>query len=114
MDAIRRLATGEVALRGDNHVLPVLHWIEFAPVLHEIAFPKMTFAVFPLMSGSEYVPWFHDYHEVFEYIKQVLQVSLMTCLDVSSGSYPRLFRAFASATTAWSHISYVVPKFMST
>ena len=67
IDAIRRLATGEVALRGDNHVLPVLDQIKIGTML---------FAVLPLMTPSDLLPWFHDYYEVFDFVTQVLQVRI--------------------------------------
>jgi hypothetical protein len=55
LEALRRLATGYVAQRGDNHVTPVLQWHSYE---------DMTFAVFPLMSGGFDRPWFYDFKEI--------------------------------------------------
>jgi hypothetical protein len=65
LEALRRLATGEVAQRGDNHAVPVLQWL-----YHE----DMTFAVFPLMSEGLCLPWYYDFGEVLDVVAQLLEV----------------------------------------
>jgi hypothetical protein len=64
-DALLRLATGINAIRGNNHVVPVLQSIE-----HE----DMVFSVFPLLSAGFDTPWFFRFHEIIEAIEQVLEV----------------------------------------
>jgi len=62
--ALARLATGTNALRGDNHVLPVLQ-----EIFHE----DMIFMVFPLMSLGFSYPWYYRFSEVFDAVEQILE-----------------------------------------
>ena len=64
LQVLRRIASGGVALLGDNHALPVLH---------EIVHDDMVFVVFPLVS-----PGFHRHYEqvedAFKAMTDVLEV----------------------------------------
>ncbi|THH19667.1 hypothetical protein EW146_g1547 [Bondarzewia mesenterica] len=62
--ALSRLATGNDALRGDNHVVPVLK---------EIVHDDMTFAVFPLLSTGFSEPWYYRFSEVLDAVEQILE-----------------------------------------
>jgi hypothetical protein len=63
--ALSRLATGNTALRGDNHAVPVLR---------EIVHGDMTFVVFPLMSMGFDHPWYYRFSEVIDVVEQILEV----------------------------------------
>jgi hypothetical protein len=67
LEALRRLALGRVASRGDNHTVPVLQLISLE---------DMTFAVFPLMAGRFTRPWFYQLHEAIDAAIQLLEVDL--------------------------------------
>ncbi|THH18821.1 hypothetical protein EW146_g2244 [Bondarzewia mesenterica] len=62
--ALSRLAIGNNALRGDNHVVPVLK---------EIVHDDMTFAVFPLLSTGFNDPWYYRFSEVRDAVEQILE-----------------------------------------
>jgi hypothetical protein len=91
--ALRRLATGHVAFRGENHIVPMLR---------EIALDDMVFAVFPLMHEGFESPWHYNYGEVVDAVYQMIEVSVTPWLrspsylkdsNHSTGSYflPRAF-----------------------
>jgi hypothetical protein len=64
--ALERLVSDQKAWH-DDHILPVLA---------EIVYQDMTFAVFPLMwTGSAY-PWYYRFSEVLDAVEQVLEVGL--------------------------------------
>jgi hypothetical protein len=63
--ALSRLATGHNALRGDNHVVPMLG---------EIVRDDMTFAIFPLLYEGFDHPWYYQFSEVLNAVDQVLEV----------------------------------------
>lgn len=67
LTALRRLAMGNDAARGDNHTLPVLQ---------ELTYNGMTFAVFPLVSPSNGFerPWYYNFWEAVDAVEQVLEV----------------------------------------
>ena len=65
LTALRRLATGPIACRGDNHIVPVLR---------EIVLDDMVFAVFPLMDEGFHGPWYYDFGELIDAVDQVLEV----------------------------------------
>jgi hypothetical protein len=67
LEALRRLAVGNVGSRGDNHTVPVLRLI----VLQD-----MTFAVFPLMSEGFTTGWYDELHETIDAAIQLLEVNL--------------------------------------
>jgi hypothetical protein len=62
--ALSRLGTGFNALRGENHVVPVLK---------EIVYNDMIFAVFPLMHSGFDDPWFYRFSEVLDAVEQILE-----------------------------------------
>ncbi|KAF8526983.1 kinase-like domain-containing protein [Hysterangium stoloniferum] len=64
LEALRRLAVGNVGSRGDNHTLPVLRLISLA---------DMTFAVFPLMGDRFTCPWYHQLRETIDTAIQLLE-----------------------------------------
>ena len=59
------VATGDSALRGSNHAVPVLR---------ELVHDDMIFAVFPLLSRCFTWPWFYRFSEVLNAVEQVLEV----------------------------------------
>jgi hypothetical protein len=65
LTALRRLATGRIASRGDNHAVPVLR---------EIVYEDMVFAVFPLMDTGFDAPWYYNFGEIVDAVEQVLEV----------------------------------------
>jgi hypothetical protein len=65
--SLSRLATGNSALLGNNHVVPVLQ---------EIVHDDMIFAVFPLMAWGFDHPWFYCFSEVLDAVEQVLEVTV--------------------------------------
>jgi hypothetical protein len=69
--ALRRLATGLTAFRGDNHIVPI-----FREIIHG----DMIFAIFPLMIQGFDWPWFYDLREIFDAVEQVLQVRCVNVL----------------------------------
>ncbi|KAF8523030.1 kinase-like domain-containing protein [Gautieria morchelliformis] len=62
--ALRRLGTGAVAFRGDNHIVPMLR---------EIVLDDMTFVVFPLLHDGFDSPWYYNYGEVLDAVYQVTE-----------------------------------------
>lgn len=66
--ALERLATGNSAQIGNNHVVPVLDKIE-----HE----DLIFYVFPLMDIGFIRPWFYSFDEVIHACEQVLEGFLL-------------------------------------
>ena len=68
-NALSRLATGDNALRGSNHVVPVLQ-----ELMHE----DMIFTVFPLLSCGFDYPWFYRFSEVVDAVEQVLEVTVFS------------------------------------
>ena len=68
LQVLRRIASGGVALLGDNHALPVLR---------EIVHDDMVFVLFPLMSDgfSACYEWVED---VFKAMTDVLEVASST------------------------------------
>jgi hypothetical protein len=62
--ALSRLGIGSNALRGDNHVVPVLK---------EIVHEDMTFMVFPLLSTGFENPWYYSFSEVLNAVEQILE-----------------------------------------
>jgi hypothetical protein len=66
--SLSRLATGDNALRGNNHVVPVLQ---------ELVHEDMIFAVFPLMCWGFDFPWFYRFSEVIDAVEQVLEVTVI-------------------------------------
>ena len=67
--SLARLATGDNALRGSNHTVPVLRQL-----VHE----DMIFAVFPLLSWGFDYPWFYRFSEVLNAVEQVLEVTVFS------------------------------------
>jgi hypothetical protein len=67
--ALDRLATGNAASRGDNHVVPVLD---------KIYHGNLTFYVFPLMANGYEYPWYFIFPEVLDAIKQILEASIFS------------------------------------
>ena len=63
--ALSRLAIGDNALRGANHIVPVLR---------ELVHDDMIFAVFPLLSFGFDYPYFYRFSEVIDAVEQVLEV----------------------------------------
>ena len=55
--SLSRLATGDITLLGNNHVVPVLQ---------ELVHDDMIFAVFPLLSWGFDHPWFYRFTEVLD------------------------------------------------
>jgi hypothetical protein len=80
--ALSRLATGKNALRGDNHVVPVLR---------EIVLDDKIFVIFPLMwTGFDY-PWYYRFSEVLDAVEQILEVGILSypcsyCLPCLAGN----------------------------
>jgi hypothetical protein len=70
--ALDRLTTGDAALRGDNHVVPVLH-----KIYHE----DKTFFVFPLMANGYEYPWYFVFPEVLDVVKQILEASIFSLIQ---------------------------------
>ncbi|KAF8510425.1 kinase-like domain-containing protein [Hysterangium stoloniferum] len=64
LEALRRLAVGNVGSRGDNHTVPVLRLITLE---------DMTFAVFPLMACGFIAGWYYQLHEVIDATIQLLE-----------------------------------------
>lgn len=64
--ALDRLALGNTAALGANHVLPVLDKIEYEDML---------FYVFPLMAEGFLRPWYFCFKEIIDACEQVLEVS---------------------------------------
>ena len=62
--ALSRLGTGDNALRGDNHIVPVLK---------EIVHEDTTFVVFPLMASGFDYPWYYHFSEVLNAVEQILE-----------------------------------------
>ena len=62
--ALSRLGTGGNALRGDNHIVPVLK---------EIVHKDMTFVVFPLLATGFDYPWYYRFSEVLDAVEQILE-----------------------------------------
>jgi hypothetical protein len=69
--ALARLATGDNALRGTNHAVPVLQ---------ELVHDDMIFVVFPLLSSGFDHPWFYRFSEVLKAVEQVLEVTVFSNL----------------------------------
>ena len=67
--SLSRVATGDNALRGTNHAVPVLRELE-----HD----DMIFAVFPLLSMGFNWPWFYRFSEVLNAVEQVLEVTIFS------------------------------------
>ena len=65
--SLSRLATGDIALLGNNHVVPVLQ---------ELVHDDMIFAVFPLLSWGFDYPWFYRFTKVLDAVEQVLEVTV--------------------------------------
>jgi hypothetical protein len=65
--SLSRLATGDNALQGRNHTVPVLR---------ELVHDDMIFAVFPLLASDFDRPWFYRFSEVLDVVEQVLEVTL--------------------------------------
>ncbi|KAF8523035.1 kinase-like domain-containing protein [Gautieria morchelliformis] len=62
--ALRRLGTGDVAFRRDNHIVPMLR---------EIVLDDMIFVVFPLLHDGFDSPWYYNYGEVLDAVYQVTE-----------------------------------------
>jgi hypothetical protein len=69
--------------RGENHrkalkrLAPThntFHDCYIVPMLAEIVYNDMIFAVFPMMSRGFSHPWYYQFSEVFDAIEQVLEV----------------------------------------
>ena len=69
--SLARLATGDNALRGTNHAVPVLR---------ELVHEDMIFTVFPLLSWGFDDPWFYRFSEVIDAVEQVLEVTVFSNL----------------------------------
>jgi hypothetical protein len=69
--SLSRVATGNNALRGNNHAFPVLQ---------ELVHDDMIFAVFPLLSMGFDHPWFYRISEVLDAVEQVLEVTVFSNL----------------------------------
>ena len=76
--SLSRLATGDNALRGDNHTVPVLR---------ELVHDDMIFAVLPLLLVGFDRPWFYRFSEVLDAVDQILEVTIFTCGCVSYLAY---------------------------
>ena len=66
--ALSRVATGDNALRGSNHAVPVLR---------ELVHDDMIFAVFPLLSMGFIYPWYYRFSEVLNAVEQVIEVTVI-------------------------------------
>ena len=67
--SLSRLATGDIALLGNNHVVPILK---------ELVHDDMIFAVFPLLSWGFDYPWYYRFSEVLDAVEQVLEVTVFS------------------------------------
>ena len=76
--ALRRLATGLVAFRGENHIVPMLR---------EIVLDDMIFAVFPLMDEGFDLPWYCNYGELVDAVYQVIEVSLASLIRLKHSNF---------------------------
>jgi hypothetical protein len=65
--SLSHLATGDIALDGRNHTVPVLR---------ELVHDNMIFAVFPLLEMGFDYPWFYRFSEVINAVEQVLEVTV--------------------------------------
>ena len=93
--ALSRLATGDNALRGSNHAVPVLR---------ELVHEDMIFAVFPLLSWGFDYPWFYRFSEVLDAVEQVLEVTVFSIL---MNYLLSLFnRESISVMSSWWHTLY--------
>jgi hypothetical protein len=72
--SLSRVATGDNALRGTNHAVPVLR---------ELVHDDMIFAVFPLLSMGFTWPWYYRFSEVLDAVEQVLEVIVFSSNLVS-------------------------------
>ena len=63
--ALARLATGDNALRGSNHAVPVLR---------ELVHDDLIFAVFPLLSMGFSWSWYYNFSEILNTVEHVLEV----------------------------------------
>ena len=71
--SLSRVATGDNALQGRNHAVPLLQ---------ELVHDDMIFAVFPLLSMGFNWPWYYNFSEVLNDVEQVLEVTVF--LDLMS------------------------------
>ena len=69
--ALARVATGDNALRGSNHTVPVLQ---------ELVHEDMIFTVFPLLAWGFDYPWFYHFSEVIDAVEQILEVTVFSNL----------------------------------
>jgi hypothetical protein len=88
--ALSRVATGNNALRGNNHVVPVLQ---------EIVHDDMIFAVFPLMADGFDDPWFYHFSEVLDAVEQVLEVTVF--FNLLSFLLSLFNRVYISVMSIW-------------
>lgn len=63
--ALSRLATGDKALTGPNHTVPVLE---------ELVHGDMVFAVFPKLHTWNLSPWYYNFSEVLDSVTQTVEV----------------------------------------
>lgn len=73
LEILRRFSRPDISRHPDNHVIPLLD---------ELRYGDMTFAVLPLLEESLVEPWFFDVQEVLDAVAQTLKV----CLDTASVS----------------------------
>ena len=69
--SLSRVATGDNALQGRNHAVPLLQ---------ELVHDDMVFAVFPLLSMGFTYPWYYNLAEVLNAVEQVLEVTVFVDL----------------------------------
>jgi hypothetical protein len=113
---IRLMAIG--TNRGENHrealkrLAPdhnTSHDCYIVPMLTEIVYNDMIFAVFPMMSKGFSNPWYYQLSEVFDAVGQVLEVRVPGHLGIchfSSSSSCLDDRLSISAMSDWSHTEY--------
>jgi hypothetical protein len=88
--SLSRVATGDNALRGTNHAVPVLR---------ELVHDDMIFAVFPLLSMCFTFPWYYRFSEVLNAIEQVLEVTVFS--NLVSFVLSLFYRESTSVTRSW-------------
>ncbi|KAG7443961.1 uncharacterized protein BT62DRAFT_921597 [Guyanagaster necrorhizus] len=66
--AIQHLSKGQTAFRGDNYLLSLLNKLEFN---------GLRFIVFPLLTFSRYILWFHNMAEILDYLVQIFKTQIL-------------------------------------
>jgi hypothetical protein len=68
---LRKIARGHIAMRGENHALPVLR---------EITLEDMVFVVVPLVESERWVAFYYQLHELLDEAVQLLEVCMLLSL----------------------------------